>query len=261
MVAPKRHPGEVRFAVLGAVLVLTALPLFAYVFANYDIPGMAILAAVIIVGVYIGRGMINARERSTSVEITTEQFPEVHSRIEHYASVFGLEKTPQAYLAQEGGILNAFASKHNRTNFIRINSDIFEVGTFDVAVRPRDAASLDFIIAHEIGHIAAGHTTYWYSWLSSFIGFIPFVGSVLSRSKEYTADNYAYSVVPHGTDGIVLLSGGKYLYPLVDGALIAQRADTDSGMFLWMFNALATHPVQTKRLAALYDRSKPGKLF
>jgi Zn-dependent protease with chaperone function len=261
METPDRHPGEVRFALIGTILALTALPLFAYLFASYDVPGMAIFVVVVIAAVYIGRGVVNAKERVTSVEITSEQFPEVHSRIEHYAAEFGLEATPRAYLVQEGGILNAFASKHNRTNFIRINADIFEVGTFDAAIRPRDAASLDFIIAHEIGHVAAKHTTYWYSWLSSFIGFIPFIGAALSRSKEYTADNYAFSAVPGGTNGIVLLSGGKYLYPLVDGELIAARATTDRGLFLWFYNAFATHPVQTKRLAALYDRSRPGKLF
>jgi Zn-dependent protease with chaperone function len=97
--------------------------------------------------------------------------------------------------------------------------------------------------------------------LSSFISFIPFVGATLSRAKEYTADNYAYATVPEGINGIVLLSGGKYLYPLVDGEQIAGRATTDRGLFLWFTNALASHPVQTKRLAALYDRSRPGKLF
>jgi len=258
---PVRHPGELRFGILGTILALTALPIVAIYIFDYIGVRLASAIIVIFVGVYIARGLINAKERVTSIEITPEQFPDVHERIEHYAAAFGLDETPRAYIAQEGGLLNAFASKHNRTNFIRINADVFEVGTFHLGPRPKDPAALDFIIAHEVGHVAARHTTYWYTWLVSFINFIPFVGAALSRAKEYTADNYAYSVVPGGINGIVLLSGGKYLYPLVDGEQIAARAGTDRGLFLWFTNALATHPVQTKRLAALYDRSRPGKLF
>lgn len=261
MEKPQRHPGELRFAILGTVLALTALPLIAIYFLSFDSAKIAVFIVTIVVAVYIARGVINAKERVTSIEITADQFPDVHERIQHYCVVFGLDEAPRAYIAQEGGLLNAFASKHNRTNFIRINSDIFEVGTFEAGLRPKDPAALDFIVAHEVGHVAAGHTTYWYTWLSSFIAFIPFVRSALSRAKEYTADNYAYSVVPEGINGIVLLSGGKYLYPVVDGHKIADRSLTDRGLFVWFANALASHPVQTKRLAALYDRSRPGKLF
>ncbi len=258
---PRRHPGEVWFGILGAVLAVTALPLVAVFFLEYVGVQLVTVIAAIIGGVYFFRGMINAQERLTSVEITADEFPDVHARIEHYANEFGLDRVPRAYLTQEGGSLNAFASKHNRTNFIRINSDIFEVGTFDAGPRVRDPAALDFIIAHEVGHVAAKHTTYWYTILSSFIGYLPLIGPALSRAKEYTADNYAYSVVPDGIDGIVLLTGGKYLYPLVDGRKIAARSSTDRGFFLWVVNMLASHPVLTKRLDALYDRSRPGKLF
>jgi len=261
MERPQRHPGEVRFAVLGTALAVTVLPLFAWLILNFSGVEMIGFAIALVVAIYIVRGVINARERVTSIEITADQFPEVHQRIEHYTTAFGLDVGPRAYIAQEGGLLNAFASKYNRTNFIRINADIFEVGTFAAGLRPKDPAALDFIIAHEVGHVAAGHTTYWYTGLSSFIGFIPFVRSALSRAKEYTADNYAYAVVPEGINGIVLLSGGKYLYPLVDGHQIAERSTVDHGVFVWFANALASHPVQTKRLAALYDRSHPGKLF
>jgi Zn-dependent protease with chaperone function len=250
-----------RFAILGTVLALTALPLFAILVLGFDGVGIAAFIIVLLVAIYIARGVINAQERVTSIEVTADQFPEVHQRIQHYASVFGLDSTPRAYIAQEGGLLNAFASKYNRTNFIRINADVFEVGIFEAGPRPKDPAALDFIIAHEVGHVAAGHTTYWYTGLSSLIGFVPIVRSALSRAKEYTADNYAYAVVPEGINGIVLLSGGKYLYPLVDGHKLAERSTVDRGVFVWFANALASHPVQTKRLAALYDRSRPGRLF
>jgi len=216
--------------------------------------------AVAVISLYAARGLINAAERANSVEITAEQFPEVHQRIVEYATLFGVE-APKAYMAQAGGTLNAFASKHNRINFIRINAEIVEVGEFGVGPRTADPEALNFIIAHEIGHVAARHTTYWYTFVAGYIAYVPFIGAALSRAREYTADNHGYDAAPNGINGIVLFSGGKYLYPQVDGRQIAQRAVTDIGAFVWAVNALSSHPIMTKRLQALYDRSRPGRIF
>ena len=98
--------------------------------------------------------------------------------------------------------------------------------------------------------------TYWYTFISSFIFYIPFIGSALSRAKEYTADNHGYAVVPDGIQGIVLLSGGKYLYPEVDGQQFVERSKSDRGVFVWFVNAMSSHPILTKRLAALHGTLK-----
>lgn len=255
-----RHPSEVPLLIAGLILVVVVAPIVAVLV--WEAFGLGVLA--VLVGTYlalvIGRGFILAAERARSVKVGPDQFPDVWDRIVHYAGVYGLHEVPDAWVVQEGGTLNAFASKHGRRNFIRINADIFEVGTTDIGPRAKDPAALDFVIAHELGHVAASHTTYWYAYLSSFIFSIPLLGSAQSRAREYTADNWAHSVVPDGEQGIVMLSSGKYLYPMVDGRAIAARAD-DPDAFVWAVNALSTHPIQTKRLAALYDRSKPGKLF
>jgi hypothetical protein len=58
-----------------------------------------------------------------------------------------------------------------------------------------------------------------------------------------------------------LFGGGKYLYPEVDFDALADRARTERGFFLWLVNALASHPVLIKRSAALRDRTRPGRLF
>jgi Zn-dependent protease with chaperone function len=256
-----RHSAEIPLLVVGTLIVVTAIPTLAVlIFDSYGIWWtFAFLLAFF--SLYLARGFLNAYERASSVLITDRQFPDVYARIVHFAGEFGLEDVPDAYMVQEGGTLNAFASKHNRKNFIRINSDIFEVGQFALGPRPRDPDALDFIIAHEVGHVAANHVTYWYTFISSFIFYIPFVGSALSRAKEYTADNHGFAVVPDGIQGIVLLSGGKYLYPEIDDQQFVERAKTDKGVFVWFVNALSSHPIITKRLAALHDRSRPGKLF
>lgn len=257
----KRHSAEIPLLVVGTVIVVAAIPaLVVIIFQSFGI-WWTVAFLLAFLSLYVSRGFLNAYERASSVLITDRQFPDVYERIVGYAQAFGLDAVPDAYMVQEGGSLNAFASKHNRSNFIRINSDIFEVGRFAVGPRPKDPAALDFIIAHEVGHVAASHVTYWYTFISSFIFFIPFLGSALSRAKEYTADNHGYAVVPEGVKGIVLLSGGKYLYPEIDGQQFVERAKSDRGLFVWLVNALSSHPIITKRLHALHDRTRPGRLF
>lgn len=256
-----RHPAELRLLVLGTItLVLLLIGAGLLINAWVGPTGLAALALAIL-GLYMTRGLINAVERANSVEITPEQFPEVHQRIVRYSGAFGLPEVPRAYMVQEGGTLNAFASKHNRTNFIRINASILEVGEFGVGPREADPDALDFIVAHELGHVAAKHVTYWYTFIAGYVAYVPFIGQALSRAREYTADNHGYAVVPDGIGGIVLLSGGKYLYSQVDGRHFAERATTDTGAFVWVINAFSTHPILTKRLQALYNRSRPGRLF
>ena len=54
------------------------------------------------------------------------------------------------------GVLNAFASGHGFRRFVVIHSDMFEVGG-----RTRDPEALRFVIGHEVGHLAAGHVSYF----------------------------------------------------------------------------------------------------
>lgn len=213
-----RHPAEIPLLVTGIVSLIALLSAAGYLLGEwlgppgFRCPGRHRRRAL------PRPGMINAVERANSVEITADQFPDVHARIVRYAEEFGLEEVPRAYMLQQGGTLNAIASKHNRTNFIRINAEIFEVGQFGVGPRSADPEALDFIIAHEMGHVAAKHTTYWYAFVAGYIFYVPLVGAALSRAREYTADNHGYAAVPDGIDGIVLLSGGKYLYPTSTGS-------------------------------------------
>ena len=118
-----------------------------------------------------------------------------------------------------------------------------------------------FVIGHEVGHIAAGHASFWRQFGISIANLIPGLGSSLSRAQEYTADNHAYRFCPEGVHGLCVLAAGKYLYPRVDFAAIADRARTDQGFFVMLVNLLATHPINTWRFAALRDRSKPGRVF
>jgi len=54
-------------------------------------------------------------------------------------------------LLQEGGLLNAFAKKYFNANYIVIYSDLLET------YYEGDKDAVEFVIAHEMGHIKRNH--------------------------------------------------------------------------------------------------------
>ena len=203
------------------------------------------------------RGFNYARQRVNGVQITPTQFGDAYQMVADAAARFGLEYIPDAYVVNGNGTLNAFASGHGFRRFVVVYSDLFEIGG-----QARDPDALRLIIGHEIGHIAAGHVSYWRQ-LGSALGMrIPVLGSALSRAQEYTADNYGYYTQPSGSPGVIgALSAGKYLLSAVDFNQYADRATQERGPFVHFVNALSSHPVLTWRAAALRDRTKSGALW
>jgi Zn-dependent protease with chaperone function len=214
------------------------------------------LLLVVPVLVFINRAMTMARQRLYGVRISENQFPEAYEIVRECAAAAGLKQVPEAYVVLGNGVLNAYASGHGFRRFIAVHSDLFEVGG-----RLKDPDLLRFIVGHEIGHIAAGHVSFLRGVVSTAANLIPFLGDALTRSQEYTADNYGYAIAPEGVRGMTVFAAGKYLYREVDFDAIADRGATVGGIFGFLVNLTTDHPVLTLRMAALRDRSKPGRLF
>ncbi|WP_106237616.1 M48 family metallopeptidase [Allonocardiopsis opalescens] len=215
---------------------------------------IALLALPVLL--WITRGRLYAHQRVNGVRISENQFPEVHRMVVEASARLGLPRVPDAYVVLGNGRVNALASGHGLRRFVAVNSDLFEIGAVG-----GDSDALRFVIGHEVGHIAAGHASYWRQLGLSVANLIPFVGVSVNRAQEYTADNCAYLYCPEGRHGLRVLAAGKYLYRSVDFQAIADRAHTERGFFIWLVNALSSHPVNTWRFAALADRSRPGRVF
>ena len=196
-----RHPLEnlcLVVVILGSFLVWT-ISTYEVVSAIIDRRqpdpyAVFFLAAPLLI--YFLRGQLYAGLRLSGVKISPTQYPEAHQMLLDACAHYGLPKVPDAYVVLGNGMINAAASGHGFRRFIFVYSDLFEIGG-----QARNPDALRFILGHEVGHIAAGHTSYWRVLAISGAQWIPFVGSTLSRSQEYTADNFGYSLVPHGSAG------------------------------------------------------------
>lgn len=215
-----------------------------------------IVVGLVLLAVWLGRGMLLAQQRVNSVMVSPTQFPEAYEMVQQAARRIGMDPVPQAYVIQGGGLLNAFASAHGRRRFIVLYADLFEVGG-----RLKDPETLRFIVAHELGHIAARHVSFGQALVSSIVWVIPPIAAAWSRAREYTADNHGYLVAPRGASGMTVLAAGKYLYPTVDFEEMAARNRSDRDAWTFLVNLFSTHPVLVKRFAALADRSRPGEIF
>lgn len=206
---------------------------------------------------YLIRGLTYATPRVNGVQMTPTQFGEGYRMVVEAAARFGLEYVPDAYVVLGNGQINAYASGHGFRRFVVVYSDLFEIGG-----AARDPDALQFVIAHEVGHIAAGHTSYWRQ-LATIVGMnIPVLGSTLSRAQEYTADNHGYYAQPTGAPGAIgVLSAGKYMLTAVDFDQFADRATHERGFFTWAVNLMSSHPVLTWRAAALRDRTRGGSIL
>ena len=210
--------------------------------------------------IWIARALMYARLRVQSVRMSPTQFPEGYRMVAEAALQFGLRRVPDAYVVLGNGVINAFATGHGFRRFVAINSDLFEVGG---AVRDPDA--LRFVIAHEVGHIAAGHVSYLRLVFTNLLAQVPLLCTAYSCSQEYTADNFGYLHAPAGAPGapgvMAVLAAGKYLNADVNVNELADRTAHEKGRWVHVANWQSSHPVTTWQTHALRDRRRPGHLW
>ena len=233
----KRWPSEeILFAITGIISMGMYLMLLISIFG-------AIYAGFFAVFFFLAHVGFIAHVRGSAVKLGPEQFPELHMRVAELAVAMGMRKVPDAYLMQASGSLNAFATKFLGANIIVLYSDLLEACGNNTAAR-------DMIIAHELGHIRAGHLSN--RWLVLPGRFVPFLGTALSRAQEYTCDRYGMAGAGNREGallGLSILAAGAKHGPLVNhAALVRQRADLNTG---WMRIGewLSTHPPLASRLA------------
>jgi Zn-dependent protease with chaperone function len=186
-----------------------------------------------------------AHVRGSSIKLGPHQMPGLYNRVVDIAQRMGMKRIPDVYLQQSGGVLNAFATRFGRRRFVVLFSDL-------VKACGENLDALDFIIAHELGHIHRGHLNW--RWLHAPALFIPFLGTAYSRACEYTCDRYGFQAPSdprRSLDGLCILAAGPQFVPFVNKqAFVAQRDDLNTA-FMKLASWFSTHPPLSRRVAAL----------
>lgn len=204
-------------------------------------------AVVILLVLHFFRGMLVGYIRGNAVKLGPHQFNDIHSVVMSQARKLGLTRIPDVYLLQQGGALNAFATRFMGTDFIVLYSDVME------AAYEENLETVEFIIAHELGHVKRNHILKRLIVLPAM--FVPFLGNAYSRACEYTCDSIGASISEAGArSGMLVLAAGTKLFRKVNTHQFMEQALTESGFWLWFSEKTSTHPHLAKRLARFPEK-------
>jgi Zn-dependent protease with chaperone function len=258
-----RHPAEIPLFVVclmtSIFIYVTLMMIPLYYPQELGIEYLLVIPAAIAFLSFVS-GQTYGGMMANAIRLSENQFPDLYVIIKRLSSELNLGEVPDAFLIQEGGLINAFATRlYFRRNYVVFYADIVEV-----AYREGDFDSLEFIVAHELAHIKAGHVTLLYN-LSIFpIAFVPVLKDLLwtslSRAREYTSDRIAIQLVPSGKRGLIVLSAGEHLYKAVNYEEYLEKARSPEGFWVWTTNLLSTHPALIRRVRAV-NEGDPGKIF
>lgn len=188
-----------------------------------------------------------AHIKGNGVELSEDQFPDLHRQFTACCDRLQIKTRPQAYILNGNGGLNAFATKFLGTQFVVLMSDV-------VDAMSNHADGVRFYIGHELGHLRmkhlSGHLLRWPAlWL-------PLLGAAYSRARESTCDRHglACSGSPEGAArSLAALSAGAKRWEHLDVMSYLRQAKYSSGFWMSFHELTAGYPWLTKRAARVMD--------
>ena len=240
------HPKEkIYFAICVVVSVIIYYLLVRVVLSGAQASGVVLFYIVAgIVGYFIFHGLMLGQIRGNGIRVSARQFPELMTMANQHARRLGMDQTPDVFVLQSGGMLNAFATRFLGRNFVVLYSDVLALAT------QKGEKAVSFVLGHELGHVRRNHMTRRALVYPAMI--FPFLGGAYSRACEYTCDQVGNALEPEGgVDGLLVLAAGRDLYTQVNSAEYSNQRETETGFFVRLAEILSTHPNLTKRVAAV----------
>ncbi|MBT2683432.1 ankyrin repeat domain-containing protein [Bacillus sp. ISL-37] len=222
--------------------IVLSISIASYIFCALSIVGIFIIAAFLMTSLLLHALMIG-QIRLNAVKIGRNQFPLIHSTVEDLCVKMGIKRTPDIYVLQSGGIMNAFATRFFGRNMIVVYSEIFDL------IEQNADDELQFVLAHELAHIKRNHLGKMMFILPSM--WIPGIAEMYLRACEYTCDRYAafYTGNPAAAkNGLTMLAIGKLLFRSVNKTEYLEQINQEKGFVIWLAEILSTHPPLPKRI-------------
>ena len=239
--ASLRVPGEGRALVLSILLLPISVGLIGALFRSVTMSELALLVVAGMVYVSISRG----RLLGASIRIDRRQFPEVFETVERTAKRLGLG-LPQIFVRDDVFVPISAVGIGEPYSLI-ISSQYLE------HLREGELA---FLVARELGHIAAGHTRLT-SLLSASGRENPAIALLFGawlRRTEYTADRVGLlcGTSPDDAVGAIAITTFHAIGRRVDPKLLVeQQVELETDPTLRMGEWIAGVPYATKRITAI----------
>lgn len=231
------HPRERLWGTLAKIFSIWLYFLGLLLLIGFFIAPIALLSA------WISGGIHKGALRSHGIKVSDRQFPEIWEMAEEYATRLNMQ-TPEIYIVNHDGLLNAFAQRFHSKDLIVLCSDVVDIAY------EHGEKELGFVLAHELAHVKLGHLKW--RWLHSPAFLMPFLSEAYSRGCEYSCDRIAQRLVPEGAlFGLVSLCAGTKLYSRVDLHALYDQQDAEWDFWTWFHEIGSTHPNLVNRITAL----------
>ena len=223
--------------------VCLVFSIIVYAFLVFTIVGIVYIVIGLVIGLIV-HGFFIGTIKGNGVRVSDNQFPEVYEIVNNLSREMEISPTPEVFILQAGGLLNAFTTRFIGRNFVIIYSDVLELAY------QNGEPALGFVVAHELAHIKRKHLLKL--WLLYPALALPLLSTAYSRACEYTCDRFAAHYRSDGAyDGLLVLAAGTLLYTVVSVPALCMQASQDRDFWTWFSELFSTHPYLPKRVLAL----------
>jgi len=235
------YPGE---RVLSAVTLVLGLLIWVALIVG------TIGVALVVIGIgaiayLFAHSALIAHVKGNGIELSTEQFPDIHAQLLECCKRLDIANPPQAYILNGNGVLNAFATKFLRDRYIVLTSDI-------VDAMQGNPDGLRFYMGHELGHLRMKHIS---KQLPRWpVLWLPLLGAAYSRARESTCDRHGLACSGSGSAAVLALSvlaAGRARWRNLNVAHYVRQTEHASGFWMSFHELISGYPWLTKRAARM----------
>ncbi len=188
-----------------------------------------------------------AHLKGNGVEISEAQFPDLHAQFVECCRRLGMDQSPKAYILNGNGLVNAFATKFLRTQYVVLTSDV-------VDAMHGNGEGLRFYMGHELGHLRMKHISK--QLLRWPVLWLPLLGAAYSRARESTCDHHGLACCGSGESAVRalgVLSAGALRARSLNIPGYVRQTEASRGFWMSFHELISGYPWLTKRAARVVD--------
>lgn len=210
--------------------------------------GGALLALAIGFVFYLfSQSALIAHLKGNGVELSAQQFPDLHQHFVECCERLALDGRPKAYVLNGNGTMNAFATQFLGAQYVVLLSDI-------VDAMKEHPDGLRFYLGHELGHLKRKHLIgQLFRWPALWL---PLLGAAYSRARESTCDRHGAACCESregAAKALVALAAGPDRWRQIDLAAFRTQLRHSTGFWMSLHELLSGYPWTTKRAARVVD--------
>lgn len=248
-----RHPKEQFYFMISAI---TGGIVWAFiVFAIINAPQLIITFTFFGLMIFIMLRMMKAMFSGNALCVNEKQCPELYAEVKRIAGQLGVNNIPYVFVVNGDGALNAMAIRLVGKGYVVLLGNLV-----DHYLREGHKEEIQFVIAHELAHHAAGHTALWKIMLTGIAAWIPFLGKAYLRACEYTCDRAGVlSVKSVASAEKALMSfahGSEALKGELNVDAFMEQDQHIPGFIGFLMEIGYTHPRLTRRVAGVRNFAK-----